>query len=81
MVIIDEYGERWSVEKDDPLGVALGKLVRQGFRQDCIVVPQCVLLGGAVPDKLTSPSQPWKGDEFLRWFDLNYTCVRLRNVV
>ena len=81
MIILDERGERWSVEKDDPLGVALGRLVRQGFQQASIVVPQGVLLGGVVPDYIVPPAKPWKGDDFLRYCNLADTCARLRNVV
>ena len=81
MVILDEYGKRWSVEKGDPLGVALGRLVRQGFRQDCIVVHQGVLLGGVVPDTIAPPPTPWEGDDFLRYCHLVDTCVRLRNML
>ena len=78
MIVLDEYGERWSVEKDDPLGVALGTIVRQGFRQDCIVVPQGVLLGGALPDMLAPPPKPWEGEDFDRWCALWETLEALR---
>ena len=81
MIVLDEYGERWSVEKDDPLGVALGRLVRQGFQRANIVVPQAVLLGGDVPDTLTPPPERGNTADFLRWCNLADTCARLRNVL
>ena len=81
MVVIDERGERWSVEKDDPLGVALGRLVRQGFQQASIVVLQGVLLGGVVPDTIAPPAKPWEGDAFLRYCNLVDTCARLRSTI
>ena len=81
MVVIDERGERWSVERDDPLGVVLHKIVREGFKPVNIVVPQGVLLGGGVPDYIVPPAKPWKGDDFLCYCNLVDTCARLRNVV
>ena len=81
MIVIDEYGEKWSVEKDDPLGKALGALTRLGFREDHLVVPQALLLGGQLVWPLSPPAKPWVGEEFLRWCGLWQTCHALRFVL
>ena len=81
MVVSDEYGDRWVVEKDDPLGKALSALLRLGFREEAIVVPQGLLLGGQLVWPLEPPNKPWEGEEFLRWCRLNDTCAALRNVL
>lgn len=81
MIVSDEYGASWVVENGDPLSDAFRALVRSGFREETIVAPQALLLGGQLVWPLEPPNKPWEGEEFLRWCRLNDTCAALQNVL
>lgn len=46
MIVLDEYGERWLVTKDDPPWKIIRTLIRMGYPEDYIVLPQSVTLFG-----------------------------------
>ena len=46
MELIDEYGERWVVERGDPASSAINYLIRAGLPSSYIIMPRSVLMFG-----------------------------------
>ena len=44
--LVDEYGERWDVQRGDPASGALSQLIRSGLPSSYIIMPRSVLMFG-----------------------------------
>ena len=66
MIIADEFGNRWLVDKSDPSYDSVRRLIQLGFPQSAIVIPQTLILTGALGET-DGPMPAWDSNEFLRW--------------
>lgn len=70
MIIFDECGEKWLVEKGDPAWDVCKKLLNVGLKG--VVLPRAIILQGILPNYRPLHTNPPVEDReaFLRWGQL-----------
>ena len=70
MVILDEHGNKWAVEKGDPAWDVCKKISRVGLKE--IVLPKEIILHGVRPGYRPLHTNPPVEDKeaFIRWGQL-----------
>ena len=75
MIVLDEFGDKWAVEKGDPAWDVCRKVLRAGLQE--VVLPRDIIIHGIRPNYRPLHTNPpvENKDEFLRWGRL-WDCAR-----